>query len=268
VLFRERADKLLHLIGGLLLGAMVLASCGTADSPTAEQSSAPTTEQSSAPTTASAAETMNAWKAWDASPTGQCFQRITTYTLRIIGAVYQESLESPEAVHAAAQSELVHEEFLLYVDVAGTALSAGLDAATDRAIEEGCVKLYGGTTLNDALQEPTTTTLTAPPEPDHGAVPEDEPGENEPDKVLSKVEWCKFFNTAYRKNSSGERDQQGLNQIIRFFDSEDGLRRGEANLGGRLQLLVDRASPPFGVAADVDAESNGVKQIARICGGS
>ena len=256
MLSRERADKLLHLIGGLLLGAIVLASCGTADSPT--------TEQSSAPTTASAAEKINAW---NASPTGQCVLRIVTYTARLTRAVYQASPESPEAVHAAAQSELVREEFLLYPDAAGAALSGGFDAS-GRAIEEGCVKLYGGTTFNDAMQEPTTTTLTAPPEPDYGAVSEDEPVENEPDKVFSKMEWCKFFNTAYRKNSSGERDQQGLNQIISHFDSEDGLRRGEANLGGRLQLLVDRASQSADVMADVDAESNELKQIARICGGS
>jgi hypothetical protein len=264
VLSCERADKLLHLIGGLLLGAIVLASCGTADSPTTERSSAPTTEQSSTPTTASAAEKIDAW---NASPTGQCVLRIVTYTARLTRAVYQASPESPEAVHAAAQSELVREEFLLYVDVAGTAISAGIDAATDRAIGEGCVKLYGGTTYNDAMQEPTTTTLTAPPEPDHGAVPEDEPVENEPFKGLSKVEWCKSFNTAYRKNSSGERDQQGLNQIIIYSISEDGARKG--TLGGRLQLLVDRAGSSADVEqVDVDPESNELKQIARICRGS
>jgi hypothetical protein len=81
--------------------------------------------------------------------------------------------------------------------------------------------------------------------------------------VLSKAEWCRSLNTAYRKDSSGMRDQTGLNQIITMFASDD-LRR--ADLGGELQSLVDSVTS----AADdyeVQAESDEVRQIAEICRG-
>ena len=101
---------------------------------------------------------------------------------------------------AEARIRLSREEYLLYARAVGTWLSqgpSGLEASAHLE-ERGCIELYGGTTLNEALQDPTTTT-TAPPEP---AAAADDIGDT--GDTGAAAEFCYQFQITTEENSRNQ----------------------------------------------------------------
>jgi hypothetical protein len=179
--------KRLSCVTGLALSVMLLAGCGGDD---AAQPAVPTTARPAARAADSGAER---YQAWAATPAGQCVERVGGYSARFVGASYRTNPENPESVDAEARSALSREEYLLYAEAVGTWISrgpSGVKASVD-VQQQGCIKLYGGTTVEEAMRGPTTTLAEASPEPsnrDTGAA----------------VEFCYQFKITTEENSRNQ----------------------------------------------------------------